>query len=160
MFSSAPCSISFPPRLGLRWGSVDLERGIVRVVERLYRRLKPADARPEGFVFDRQGKSLDDWELLRNVFRPAADRLGIGFPGFGWHTFRCMHLTLIQEEGAATFEAMVQAGHSRPSMTGEYTIIGMERREAAVRRLQRRLLLREEQAEKGASGFICGTVAG
>ena len=73
--------------------------------------------------------------------------VGIGFPGFGWHTFRRMHLTLIQEEGATTFEAMAQAGHSRPSMTGEYTIIGLERREAAVRRLQQRLSLRPARLE-------------
>ncbi len=158
--------------LGLRWRCVDLERGIVHVEERLYRgelaapkterslralalgellgayrRMQPAGPRPEEFVFHSNGKPLDDRELLRNILRPAADRLGIGFPGFGWHTFRRMHLTLIQEEGATTFEAMAQAGHSRPSMTGEYTIIGMERREAAVRRLQRRLGLRARQLE-------------
>jgi hypothetical protein len=32
--------------------------------------------------------------------RPAAEKLGIRFPGFGWHTFRRMNLTLIQEAGA------------------------------------------------------------
>jgi hypothetical protein len=34
-----------------------------------------------------------------------------------------------------------------PSMTGEYTIIGLERREAAVRQLQRRLPLRGTRLE-------------
>jgi hypothetical protein len=47
---------------------------------------------------------------------------------------------LIQEEGATVFEAQAQAGHSRPAMTSEYTIVGLERREQAVRRLQERLL--------------------
>jgi hypothetical protein len=52
-----------------------------------------------------------------------------------------MHLTVLQEEGATTFEAMAQAGHSRPSMTQEYTVIGVDRRERAVRRLQQRLFV-------------------
>ncbi len=71
--------------------------------------------------------------------RPAAKQLGIYFPGLGWHSLRRQNLTLIQEEGATAFEAMAQAGHSRPSMTSEYTIVGVERRERAVRRVQERL---------------------
>ena len=38
------------------------------------------------------------------------------------------------------FEAQAQAGHSRPGMTSDYTIVGLERREQAVRRVQERLL--------------------
>jgi hypothetical protein len=34
---------------------------------------------------------------------------------------------------------MAQAGHSRLVMTGEYTIVGLKRREKAVRKLQQRL---------------------
>ena len=92
-------------------------------------------------MFDERGEPLDDQELLQKVLRPVAEELGIYFPGFGWHTFRRMHLTLVQEAGATTFEAMAQAGHSRPSMTREYTIIGLDRRERAVRRMQRRLFV-------------------
>ena len=98
-------------------------------------------------MFEKDGKPLDEWELLRNDLRPAAGRLGVGFPGFRWHTFRRMHLTLAQEEGATPSEAAAQAGPSRPSMTGEYTIIGLDRREAAVRRLQRRLFERRPRFE-------------
>ena len=90
--------------LGLRWRSVGLERGLVQVEERsyrgelaapktgrslrlltlgellgAYRRMKPADARPEGCVFEKDGKPLDERELLRNRLRPAADRLGSDF---------------------------------------------------------------------------------
>ncbi len=152
--------------LGLKWRSVDLDRGVVHVEERYYRgdtgepkseraqrslplgelvaaycALKPAGASAEDYVFHERGKPLDDRELLQKVLRPVAEELGIYFPGFGWHTFRRMHLTLVQEAGATTFEAMAQAGHSRPSMTREYTIIGLDRRERAVRRMQRRLFV-------------------
>jgi hypothetical protein len=58
-----------------------------------------------------------------------------------------VHLTLVQEEGATPFEAAAQAGQSRLSMTGEYTIVGLERREAAVRRLQRRLFGRRPRSQ-------------
>ena len=83
---------------------------------------------------------MDDRSILRSVIRPAAKDLGFYFEGFGWHSFRRQNITVLQEEGATTFEAMAQAGHSRPSMTGEYTIVGSERREQAVRHLQERLL--------------------
>jgi integrase len=146
--------------LGLKWRSVDLDRGVVHVQERYYRgdtaepkseraqrslplgelveaygALKPAEVRVDSYVFHEGGQPLDDRELLQKVLRPIAEQLGIYFPGFGWHTFRRMHLTLVQEAGATTFEAMAQAGHSRPSMTREYTIIGLDRRERAVREM-------------------------
>jgi integrase len=159
--------------LGLKWRSVDLERGVVHVEERYYRgdtgepksergqrslplgelakvycALKPAGAGADRYVFHEGAKPLDDRQLLQKVLRPVAEELGIYFPGFGWHTFRRMHLTLVQEAGATTFEAMAQAGHSRPSMTREYTIIGLERREQAVRQMQRRLFLVEEGRDR------------
>jgi integrase len=151
--------------LALRWRSVNLDQGSVRVEQRYYRGdtdepksdrsrrvlplgylanayrgRRPLNVSLDAYVFERDGEPLDDRELLRDVIRPAAERLGIYFPGFGWHTFRRQNLTLIQEEGATSFEAQEQAGHSRPSMTSEYTIVGFARRERAVRRVQERLL--------------------
>jgi hypothetical protein len=82
---------------------------------------------------------MDDRAILRNVIRPAAKRLGCYFPGLGWHSFRRQNLTLLQEEGAITFEAMAQAGHTRPSMTSEYTVVNLDRRADAVLRVQERL---------------------
>jgi hypothetical protein len=82
---------------------------------------------------------MDDRAILRNVIRPAAKRLGIYFEGLGWHSFRRQNLTLMQEEGATTFEAMAQAGHTRPAMTSEYTVVDFGRRADAVIRLQERL---------------------
>ena len=151
--------------LGLRWRSVDLDRGLISVTERYYRgdtdepkterarrelplgclveayrRHKPADAKGDGYVFEKGRHPLDDRAILKNFIRPAAKRLGFYFCGFGWHSFRRQNLTRIQEEGATPFEAQVQAGHSRPNMTSEYTIVSLERREQAVLRLQERLL--------------------
>jgi integrase len=151
--------------IGLKWRAVDLDRGLIRIDERYYRgdtdepksersrrfvplgvlleeyrRWKTTEATPDDYVFQRNGKPMDDRKLLRNELRPAAKRLGIHFPGFGWHTFRRQNITLIQEEGATPFEAQAQAGHSKPSMTSAYTLVGLDRREAAVRKVQLRLL--------------------
>ena len=150
--------------IGLRWRCVDLERGLVRVEERCYRgdidapkteksrrvlplgrlteafrKLKPSGAVEAQFVFHQQGEPLDDRTLMRMFLRPTAKNLGFYFEGFGWHSFRRQNLTLIQEEGASSFEAMVQAGHSRPAMTSEYTIVGLQGRTQAVLRMQQRL---------------------
>ena len=151
--------------LGLKWGCVDLDRGLVWVRERYYRgdtdepksersrRVLPLGYLVEayrrrragcptlsGYVFEKDGEPMDDRALLKDVIRPAAKQLEIYFQGFGWHSFRRQNLTVIQEEGATTFEAQAQAGHSRPIMTGEYTVVHLERRKAAVLRLQERLL--------------------
>jgi len=105
-----------------------------------YRRLKPVDAKPEVYVFQDHGETLDDRDILKNYIRPAAKKLGFYFPGFGWHSFRRQHVTRIQEEDATVAEAQVQAGHARPSLTREYTILTEERRAEAVKLLQKRLL--------------------
>jgi integrase len=151
--------------LGLKWQCVDLTPGIIKVEERFYRgdfgepkserarrvlplgllieryrQYRPSHVKPERWVFESNGEPMDDRAILRNVIRPVAKRLGFYFEGLGWHLFRRQNITVIQEEGATAFEAMAQAGHSRPAMTGEYTIVGFERREQAVRRLHERLL--------------------
>jgi integrase len=161
--------------LGLRWRYVDLSLGIIKVEERfyrgetgepkserarrplpmgllteLYKQHRPANAVPNQYIFDNSGEPMDDRAILRDVIRPAAERLGFHFEGFGWHSFRRQNITVLQEEGATAFEAMEQAGHSRPSMTGEYTIVGFERREQAVRRLQERLQLGRSPVRLGA----------
>jgi integrase len=151
--------------LGLRWRCIDLERGFLRVEERYYRghigepksdnskrilslgnlsgvlrTFRPTDAGDDQFVFQEGGTPLDDRKILRDVIRPIAMLHGFYFEGLGWHSFRRQNLTVIQEEGATAFEAMAQAGHSRPLMTSEYTVVVPERRVAAVRRLQERVL--------------------
>ena len=109
--------------------------------------LRCSAVQDDDFVFQRDGKPLDDRAILRNCIRPAAKRLGIYFEGFGWHTFRRQNLTLMQEEGATAFEAQAQAGHTKPSMTWEYTVVGLDRREQSVLRVQQRLFGQAEATE-------------
>jgi integrase len=167
--------------LGLKWRAVDLVRGWISVVERYYRgdtdvpkslsserglslgilgeafrRLKPLDAKPEDYAFGEGGEPLDDREILKNYIRPAAERLGLYFPGFGWHSFRRQNITRIQEEGANTIDAQLQAGHSRPSMTLEYTIVAEKKRRRAVNRLQKKLLPKSPDwsPDSGFAGIV------
>ena len=98
--------------LGLKWGCVDLVRGLVWVRERYYwgdtdepksersRRVLPLGYLVEayrrrrarcptlsGYVFEKDGEPMDDRALLKDEIRPAAKQLGIYFPGFGWRSF-------------------------------------------------------------------------
>ncbi len=152
---------------GLRWGSVDLARGYIEVQETYYRgetggtktrnshrelslgaltaafdALRPAGARPTDYVFETDGEPMDDREILQHIIRPVAERLGFYHPGFGWRTFRRMHLTGVHEgqEGLNLFEVMQQAGHTKPETTLQYTLLSSDRRERAVVGLQKRWL--------------------
>jgi hypothetical protein len=59
------------------------------------------------FIFAcKDGNPPDDRDLPQHVFRPAAEAVGIYFPGFGMHTFRCLNISWRQEAGATPFEAM------------------------------------------------------
>lgn len=83
---------------------------------------------------DRAGNPPDDRDLQQHVFRPAAERAGIYFEGFGMHTFRRMNITWRQTLGGATvFEAQKAAGHAQPSTTWDYTITDDERERVHVR---------------------------
>jgi integrase len=161
---------------GLKWGSVDLQDGKVYVQESFYRgevgetktpeshrslslglllpifrRVKPSNASPDDYVFQIGGKPLDDRSVLRQFIRPAAKALGFHFPGFGWRTFRRLNLTAIQGPGGVNvFEAMAQAGHTKPETTMKYTLTDASHREDAVREVQRRWLPEE----------LCGNSAG
>jgi hypothetical protein len=77
--------------------------------------------------------------LQQHVFRPAAESVGIYFPGFGMHTFRRLNISWRQEVGATPFEAMKAAGHKNPSMTWLYTITDQEREKEQVLRMCQRI---------------------
>jgi hypothetical protein len=73
-------------------------------------------AEPEDYVFQIEGRPIDDRSVLRRYPRPTAKRLGLFFPGFGWRTFRRLNITALQQgpEAVNVFEAMAQAGHTEP----------------------------------------------
>ena len=111
------------------------------MVERLRRyREQSAFVGTDQYVFcDDRGEPLDDRSLQKYYLRPAARALGVYYEGFGWHAFRRQNLTLLQQEGGTVTEAQAQAGHSRPQMTGEYTIDDLSRRQKLVLRVQERI---------------------
>jgi integrase len=146
--------------LGLKWRDFDVDKGTIEIRRRWYRgdlsddgELKTenrADAvylnamlvdelkrRPRvagsEFLFVGDNKMPpDDRDLLRERFRPVAKRLGLYYPGFGWHTFRRMHITWRQWAGATPLEAMKAARHGSLDMTALYTLVDPERSRAQL----------------------------
>lgn len=139
--------------LGLRWQDINEATGQISIVGKWYRGtysipktprstrtvrvgpaaamlalLRPTDANPDAFVFAREdGNPPIDGDLNQHVLRPAAERIGVYFKGFGMHTFRRSAVSWRQQAGATPVEAMVMAGHTRLDMTALYTIVDDER---------------------------------
>jgi integrase len=70
----------------------------------------------------------DDRDLLRYRLRPILERLGLYYPGFGWHAFRRQNITWKQQLGGATLIEAQKAGrHASLDMTYLYTLTDHER---------------------------------
>jgi integrase len=164
--------------LGLRWGRVDLERGVLRVVETCYRghfstvksrqserqvplssillaallqrrsRVKPS---PTELVFaTRDGNPLSDGNLLKRAIYPACDRLGM--PRLSWHALRHLHGTLLSQLGVPVAVAQAQLGHADPRITlSIYTHVIPGAQRQAVEQLERHLFPNCSQVSMGAS---------
>lgn len=80
-------------------------------------------------MFHNYGEPMDDRDILRRFIRPAAEQLGLYFPGFDWRTFRRLNITAIQDgpDAANVFEAM-------------YTLLRSDQRRKAILGLQDRWL--------------------
>ena len=102
--------------------------------------MKPSNSKPDDYVFVVDGKPIDDRHILRRFIRPAAERLGFHFEGFGWRTFRRLNITAIQDgpDAVNVFEAMKQAGHTKPETTMKYTLLRSAVRDKAILGLQKR----------------------
>ena len=164
--------------LGLRWGRVDLENGVLRVVETYYRGqfsavksrrserripLSPiihtalrqrrglVNGGPADLVFaTRSGKALSDGNLLKRLIYPACDRLGI--PRLGWHALRHLHSTLLSQLGVPVAVAQAQLGHADPRITlSIYTHVIPGAQRQAVEQLERHLFPNCSQVAIGAS---------
>jgi len=153
--------------LGLKWRHVDLQNGVVHIVQRNWRgdiddpksktskrpltlgflvdryRVKAAadHALPEKWVFVRtDGSGLPLWDSgVRQALKRAAAADGCDFPGLGPHSLRRAYITWVQEAGGSSIEASKMAGHSTVRMTEEYTKIQLNRQEALTRLIQERL---------------------
>jgi integrase len=153
--------------LGLKWCHVDLENGVIHIVQRnwrgdiddpksrtskrpltlgylvdRYRAKAKADATgPDTWVFVRtDGSGFPLWDSgVRQALKKAAAAEGCDFPGFGPHSFRRANITWRQQVGGSSVEASKIAGHSTLRMTEEYTKIQLPRQEELTRRIQERL---------------------
>jgi integrase len=153
--------------LGLKWLHVDLQSGVIHIVQRNWRgdiddpksktskrpltlgylvdryRVKAtaAKAQPDKWVFVRMdGSGLPLWDSgVRQALKRAAAAEGCDFPGLGPHSFRRANITWRQEVGGSSIEASKIAGHSTVRMTEEYTKIQLTRQEELTRRIQERM---------------------
>lgn len=108
-----------------------------------FRRRYPGPHKREDFVFVGEDGRMppDDRDLLRFEFRPILKRLGLYYPGFGWHAFRRQNITWRQQLGGATpLEAQKAARHASLDMTYLYTLSDPERETAQQQRMFDELL--------------------
>lgn len=120
--------------------------------------------RSNSYLFSRSnGSPLDDRDLQRDVFRPAAEAVGIYHEGFGMHVFRRLNVTWRQQVGATPAEAQKAAGHGSLDMTFVYTQTEDQREREHVGKIIERLGLvssssqspsPDQLQEMGASGGV------
>jgi integrase len=153
--------------LGLTWRHVDLQRGVIHIVQRNWRgdiddpksksskrlltlgylvdryRLKEKkdSAEPDQWVFVRtDGSGLPLWDSgVRQALKLVAANEGCDFPGLGPHSFRRANITWRQEVGGSSIEVSKIAGHTTVRMTEEYTKTQLGRQEELTRLIQERL---------------------
>src|ERR1017187_2749816 len=76
---------------------------------------------------------------VRKALKIAALDAGCDFEGFGLHSFRRANITWRQEVGGSAIEASKIAGHATVSMTGDYTLVQLQRQEELTRAIQDRV---------------------
>jgi integrase len=91
-----------------------------------------AAKQPQDYVFTHDGAPICDNTLLANYLTPRMKKLEIKFPGFGWHTFRRLHLSLMDKRGLSLFELRRQAGHADVRTTQGYIADDFAARKKAV----------------------------
>lgn len=99
--------------------------------------LQKPSAEPNALVFD------VPYQTGLYHLKAAAKKVGIEYPGFGWHTFRRVHATLFERYGGRREDSQAQLGHSTPEQTGVYVQPGdpeFERRAAAEREMFERVM--------------------
>lgn len=146
--------------LGLRWSDVDFEKRTLAIERRWYRgdvdelksearrgtrgigplagefqRRYPGPHKRDEYVFlgDEGGNPPDERDILRYELRPILKKLGIYYPGCGWHIYKRAHITYRQTVGGATpVEAQKAGGHSSLDMTCLYSLSDMDREQEQV----------------------------
>jgi integrase len=93
-----------------------------------------AGKEPSGRVFTWHGEPIRDNVLLGKTITPIMENLGIKFAGFGWHTFRRLHLSLMSKK-LSLFDLRHQAGHADIRTTAKYVADDRVARTAAAAEL-------------------------
>jgi integrase len=107
-----------------------------------------AGKHPHEYIFTRtNGAPLDDRDLQRDVFRPAAEAAGIYHEGFGMHEFRRLNVTWRQQAGATPVEAQKAAGHTSLDMTMLYTQTEIQREREHVEKILDRLGMGKKEVQ-------------
>src|ERR1022692_110459 len=114
---------------------------------------KKGITQPNDWIFaQEEDRTKPMWDSgVRKALKIAAQDAGCDFEGFGLHSFRRANITWRQEVGGSAIEASKIAGHASVSMTGDYTIVQLQRQEELTRAIQGRVATaREKQRAKGA----------
>jgi integrase len=103
--------------------------------------LKNGIEKPDDWVFfQEEDRSKPMWDSgVRKALKKAASDAECDFEGFGLHSLRRANITWRQEVGGSAIEASKIAGPGNISMTGDYTIIQLERHDQLTRAIQGRM---------------------
>jgi len=146
--------------LGLCWKHVDWDRGMILIRQRYWRgdldrtkseaadrdipfgnltdllsKLCPGPDAGERYCFEvrtTKGITRDDRSIRRYFLKPAAEKLGINYKGFGFHAFRREAVTAIAGKTDA-IQASRLAGHTRMDVTLLYGLDDYARQERAIK---------------------------
>jgi integrase len=130
--------------LALRWGNVDLNARLLRVIETVYdghfdkpktkrgmrtipigaatvellTALRPVALDVRALMFAKSdGTPLDRWNLLRKHLKPAAKKLGLS--GVAWHLLRHSLATMREVVGTPIGTMQALLGHAPPEIARE-----------------------------------------
>src|ERR1019366_9876272 len=96
---------------------------------------------PNDWIFaQEEDRTKPMWDSgVRKALKIAALDAGCDFEGFGLHSFRRANITWRQEVGGSAIEGSKIAGHATVSMTGDYTLVQLQRQEELTRAIQDRV---------------------
>jgi site-specific recombinase XerD len=108
---------------------------------------------PNDWIFaQEEDRTKPMWDSgVRKALKIAAQDAGCDFEGFGLHSFRRANITWRQEVGGSAIEASKIAGHANVSMTGDYTIVQLQRQDELTRAIQGRMAAAQKKQEEEAS---------